>query len=154
MNWAIIIITLIVVGVLGLVLEFLLIPGGVVGAISGLAIIAGIVLTYYEYGTVAGNITLIITVVALLVGLFFLLRSRTWRKFELSTKIDSKVNEIDESKVKVGAVGVTVSRLAPGGKANFDGEVVEVSSSHTFIDENQEVEVLKIEGNKIIVKLK
>lgn len=154
MNWAIIIITLIVVGVLGLVLEFLLIPGGVVGAISGLAIIAGIVLTYYEYGTVAGNITLIITVVALLVGLFFLLRSRTWRKFELSTKIDSKVNEIDESKVKVGAVGVTVSRLAPGGKANFDGEVVEVCSSHTFIDENQEVEVLKIEGNKITVKLK
>lgn len=154
MNWAIIIITLIVVGVLGLVLEFLLIPGGVVGAISGLSIIAGIVLTYYEYGTVAGNITLIITVVALLVGLFFLLRSRTWRKFELSTKIDSKVNEIDESKVKVGAVGVTVSRLAPGGKANFDGEVVEVCSSHTFIDENQEVEVLKIEGNKITVKLK
>ncbi|MCQ2271317.1 MAG: NfeD family protein [Bacteroidales bacterium] len=154
MNWTIIIITLIVVGVLGLVLEFLLIPGGVVGAISGLAIIAGIVLTYYEYGTVAGNITLIITVVALLVGLFFLLRSRTWRKFELSTKIDSKVNEIDESKVKVGAVGVTVSRLAPGGKANFDGEVVEVCSSHTFIDENQEVEVLKIEGNKITVKLK
>lgn len=154
MNWAIIIITLIVVGVLGLVLEFLLIPGGVVGAISGLSIIAGIVLTYCEYGTVAGNITLIITVIALLVGLFFLLRSRTWRKFELSTKIDSKVNEIDESKVKVGAVGVTVSRLAPGGKANFDGEVVEVSSSHTFIDENQEVEVLKIEGNKITVKLK
>lgn len=154
MNWTIIIITLIVVGVLGLVLEFLLIPGGVVGVISGLAIIAGIVLTYCEYGTAAGNITLIITVIALLVGLFFLLRSRTWRKFELSTKIDSKVNEIDESKVKVGAVGVTVSRLAPGGKANFDGEVVEVCSSHTFIDENQEVEVLKIEGNKITVKLK
>lgn len=154
MNWAIIIVMLIIVGVLGLVLEFLLVPGGVVGAISGLTIIAGIVLTYYEYGTVAGNITLIITVIALLVGLFFLLRSRTWRKLALNTKIESKVNEVDESKVKVGAVGVTVSRLAPGGKAIFDGEVVEVCSSHTLIDENQEVEVLKIEGNKITVKLK
>lgn len=153
MNWAVII-TIILIGILGLVLEFLVVPGGIVGVVSGLVIAGGIGMAYYKYGVLAGNITLIVTVVGILVGIFFLLRSRTWKKLMLNTQIDSKVNEVDEAKIKVGSVGVTVSRLAPGGKASFDGEVAEVFSAHDFIDENQQVIVLKIEGNKITVKLK
>ena len=153
MNWAVII-TIILIGILGLVLEFLVVPGGIVGVISGLVIAGGIGMAYYKYGVLAGNITLIVTVVGILVGIFFLLRSRTWKKLMLNTQIDSKVNEVDEAKIKVGSVGITVSRLAPGGKACFDDEVAEVFSAHDFIDENQEVIVLKIEGNKITVKLK
>ena len=153
MNWAVII-TIILIGILGLVLEFLVVPGGVVGVISGLVIAGGVGLAYYQYGVLAGNITLIVTVIGILVGIFFLLRSRTWRKLMLNTKIESKVNEVDEAKIKVGSEGVTVSRLAPGGKASFDGEIVEVFSSHDFIDENREIVVLKIEGSKITVKQK
>lgn len=153
MSWPVII-TIILIGIIGLVLEFLVIPGGVVGVISGLIIAGGIGLTYYNYGPTAGNITLIATAITILVGIYFLLRSRTWKKLMLNTQIDSKVNEVNEAKIKVGSEGVTVSRLAPGGKANFDGEIAEVFSSHEFIDENQEIIVLKIEGNKITVKLK
>lgn len=153
MNWAVII-TIILIGILGLVLEFLVVPGGIVGVISGLIIAGGVGLAYYKYGVLAGNITLIVTVIGILVGIFFLLRSRTWKKLMLNTKIESKVNEVDEAKIKVGSVGTTVSRLAPGGKAIFDGEVAEVFSSHDFIDENQQIVVLKIEGSKITVKLK
>ena len=153
MNWAVII-TIILIGILGLVLEFLVVPGGIVGVISGLIIAGGVGLAYYKYGVLAGNITLIVTVIGILVGIFFLLRSRTWKKLMLNTKIESKVNEVDETKIKVGSEGMTVSRLAPGGKAIFDGEVAEVFSSHDFIDENQKIVVLKIEGSKITVKLK
>ena len=153
MNGAVII-TIILIGIIGLVLEFLVVPGGVVGVISGLVIAGGIGIAYYKYGALAGNITLIVTVIGILVGIFFLLRSRTWKKLMLNTQIDSKVNEVDETKIKVGSEGITVSRLAPGGKASFDGEIAEVFSAHDFIDENQEITVLKIEGNKITVKHK
>lgn len=153
MNWAVIII-LIVIGIIGLALEFLVVPGGIVGVISGLIIAGGIGMAYYKYGVLAGNITLIVTVIGILFGIYLMLRSRTWKKLMLNTQIDSKVNEVNEAKIKVGSVGVTVSRLAPGGKANFDGEIAEVFSAHDFIDENQEIVVLKIEGNKITVKLK
>jgi membrane-bound ClpP family serine protease len=153
MNWAVIT-SLILIGILGLVLEFLVVPGGVVGVISALIIAGGIGIAYYKYGVLAGNITLIVTVIGILVGIFFMLRSRTWKKLMLNTQIDSKVNEVDEAKIKVGSEGVTVSRLAPGGKASFDGEIAEVFSAHDFIDENQEIVVLKIEGNKITVKHK
>lgn len=153
MNWAVII-TIILIGIIGLVLEFLVVPGGIVGIISGLVIAGGIGIAYYQYGVLAGNITLIITVIGIIVGIFFMLRSRTWKKLMLNTQIDSKVNEVNEAKIKPGSEGITVSRLAPSGKASFDGEVAEVFSAHDFIDENEEIIVLKIEGNKITVKHK
>lgn len=152
MDWAVII-TIILIGIIGLVLEFLVIPGGIVGIISGLIIAGGIGLSYYQFGATAGNITLIVTAVAILVGIVLMLRSRTWRKLMLNTQIDSKVNEVNESKIFVGAEGTSVSRLAPSGKADFDGEIVEVFSSQDFIDENNPIIVQKIEGNKITVKL-
>ena len=71
----------------------------------------------------------------------------------LKTEIDSKVNVLDH-KITVGMEGRTVSRLAPGGKAIFENVTEEVFSQNEFIDENQEVIITKIEGNKIIVKLK
>lgn len=153
MNW-VIIITIILIGIIGLVLEFLVIPGGIVGIVSGLIIAGGIGLSYYHFGVTAGNITLIATVVAILVGIVLLLRSRTWKKLMLNTQIDSKVNEIDPAKIAVGQEGVSVSRLAPGGKALFNGEIVEVSSARDFIDENCPIVIVKIEGNKITVKFK
>lgn len=153
MNW-VIIITIILIGIIGLVLEFLVIPGGIVGIVSGLIIAGGIGLSYYHFGVTAGNITLIATVVAILVGIVLLLRSRTWKKLMLNTQIDSKVNEIDPAKIAVGQEGVSVSRLAPGGKALFNGEIVEVSSARDFIDENCPIVIVKIEGNKITVKIK
>ncbi|MBQ7550061.1 MAG: NfeD family protein [Bacteroidales bacterium] len=39
------------------------------------------------------------------------------------------------------------------GKANFNGEIVEVASYQDFIDENKQIVIIKIDENKIIVKL-
>ena len=71
----------------------------------------------------------------------------------LETEIDSKVNVPDHN-LTVGMVGKTVSRLAPAGKAVFETGTEEVFSYQDFIDENQQVVISKIDGNKIIVKLK
>ncbi len=152
MSWSVII-TLIVFGLLALVLEFLIIPGGVVGVIGFLTMISGVVCTYASKGMRAGHITLVITLLVSVVVIVLLLRSRTWRKCELKTEIDKKMNEFDESEVYVGAVGRTISRLAPSGKAVFGSETIEVASSFGLIDENSDIVVEKIEGNKIFVKL-
>jgi len=71
----------------------------------------------------------------------------------LETEIDSKVNVPDQN-ITVGMEGRTISRLAPAGKAIFEHSTEEVFSQHDFIDENQVVVVTKIDGSKIIVKLK
>jgi len=71
----------------------------------------------------------------------------------LEAEIDSKVNVPDKN-ISAGMEGKTISRLAPAGKAIFGNSTEEVFSQQDFIDENQQVIITKIEGSKIIVKLK
>jgi membrane-bound ClpP family serine protease len=150
--WTVIII-LILVGILMLLLEILVIPGtGVAGIIGFGVMVAGIWLAYSEEGTRAGHITLAITLGSSLIGLLVALRSRTWKKAMLSTEIDSRVRTIDPEKLSVGEKGITISRCAPMGKALFNDKFFEVSAYSNFIDENKEIEVMKISGNKIFVK--
>ncbi len=153
MSW-LLIISLIVFGLLSVVLDFLFIPGGVVAIIGALMEIAGVSLAYAGHGSVAGTITLVITLAVSALVIVLILNSKTWKKCALDTSIESKANDFNAQNVHVGAEGMTISRLAPSGKAIFNGETVEVSSEHGLIDENREVVVVKVEGNKIFVKLK
>ena len=105
------------------------------------------------FATKAGTLTMVVTLVVTAVVIVLILNSRTWKKCALETSIESKVNDFDKKSVHVGAVGKTISRLAPSGKAVFSGDTVEVASEHGLIDENCEVVVVKVEGNKIFVKL-
>jgi membrane-bound ClpP family serine protease len=152
MNW-LVIVFLIVLGILALVLELFALPGAVVGIIGSIFIIAGIVVSYVKYGLVAGNLTLLATVVFIIVAVVLFLRSKTWKRMTLNTQIDSKVN-IQPEHLQAGMEGLSLSRLAPGGKAIFGDDVVEVFSAMNFIDQNQPIFIYKIEGSKIIVKLK
>ena len=80
------------------------------------------------------------------------MRTKTWRKLQLNTRIDSKMNEFDPQKVHVGMQGKAISRLAPMGTGEFDGAVVEVSSPQDFIEVDTEIEITRIEGGKVFVK--
>jgi membrane-bound ClpP family serine protease len=152
MNWIGILI-LIVFGIIALILDFLVIPGAFVSIIGGCFVLAGVIITYVLYGAIAGNIVLLVTIVLTIVAMVLMLRSKTWKRLILNTKIESKMNEIDASKIVVGMQGVSVSRLAPIGKAQFGDEYVEATSSLGFIAPLTPIEITHIEGNKIIVKL-
>jgi membrane-bound ClpP family serine protease len=154
MVW-ILVISLVVVGIIFLLLEVLVVPGTTVVGFLGAAMMAGgIYLSYSEYGSMAGTITLGTTLVFSVVAVGIAIRSGTWKKAMLDTAIDGKVNQLDVEKVKVGYEGKTVTRLNPVGKAIINEEFYEVVSKDNLIDENTKIVVLKVEGNKIIVKQK
>jgi membrane-bound ClpP family serine protease len=96
---------------------------------------------------------LVIILILLLLAIVFFFRYKSWKPLMLETEIDSKMNVPDKN-ISVGMEGKTISRLAPAGKAVFEKSTEEVFSQHEFIDENQPVVITKIEGSKIIVKLK
>lgn len=154
MHW-LLIATFIVIGLVFLALEILVIPGvGVAGVIGFILIAIGVWQAYAGHGMVAGHLVLGGTFTLTVLTLVLSLRSKTWRKLALSTAIESKVNVIDEMKIKAGDTGTTVSRLAPMGKAIINGEFYEVSTNGDFVDQQTEIVVLKIEFSKIIVKRK
>jgi membrane-bound ClpP family serine protease len=145
-------ILLILLGIVLMILDFLVIPGGVVAIIGVLCMVGGVVSAFVQFGTTVGFLTLLLTAVLTFLFFFLMMRTKTWRKLQLNTQIDSKMNEIDETKLKVGTEGVSVSRLAPTGTAVFGDTEAEVVSLQGFIDENTPVVIRKIEGSKIIVE--
>ena len=146
---------LLIIGVILFLVEIFLIPGISVAGVGGLvAIIAAIVYAYVKIGLWAGHITLVAAVMMILVSLFITFRTNTIDRVSLKAEIDSKVNTIQELNVSVGDQGVTVSRLAPMGKVEVNGNILEAKSEDGLIDEQQPIEVVKVLSNNIIVKLK
>jgi membrane-bound serine protease (ClpP class) len=54
--------------------------------------------------------------------------------------------------VTTGTIGTTASTLRPSGKAIFDGQFLDVVSDGGYIDHGTEVEVIRVAGNRIIVR--
>ena len=144
---------LILVGIVLLLLEILVIPGITVAGIAGIiAIGSGIFMTYTQYGTTVGHFTLIGIFILMVILTIIALKSKTWNKVKLDTKIDSKMVNVHENQVKIGEKGVTLSRLAPMGKVIINDEIFEAQSNGEFIDQNTPIEVIKLSQNKIVVK--
>ena len=146
------IICLILIGFILLALEILVFPQTSVAGILGLAaLVFSVYETFATHGNMAGWIVLSCVIVASLVLIIFLLRSKTWRKFQLDASIDGKVN-VDAEKLRVGQEGVAVSRLAPMGTIDVDGVFYEAQSVLDLIDQRTPVKVVRIEGSKIWVR--
>lgn len=150
------IVTLIVLGFLLLFIEILLVPGFAVTGILGVASLVGSYFyTEHAFGAPASTIVLIINVVGITVMTVYVLRARTWKRFQLKTSIESRVPTCPEDMgISLGDIGVTTSRLAPVGTARFNGKSIEVKSLEGFVEEGTNVEVVLIEDNRVTVKTK
>ncbi len=147
------IIFLIIIGIVLILLEFLVIPGTTIAAISGFILAgSGIYLSYNTYSTNTGHLVLVITIITIILSVVFSLRSKTWKKAMLNTEITSVANTYQMDKITVGDVGKTMSRLAPMGKVMINDNIYEAKSFGQFVDQQIEIEIIKIENNIIIVK--
>lgn len=144
------IILLLVIGLVLVILEILILPGFIVGVIGAGLMLIAILAAYYNHGTTVGNYVLLSSTIVSAIVFVLIFRSNTWNKVTLHSNSDSKVEALDIN-IKVGDSGKTISRLAPMGKAMINNMQVEVQSFNGFINENTEIEVLKISSSKIIV---
>ncbi|MBR0110462.1 MAG: NfeD family protein [Bacteroidales bacterium] len=153
MTPTLIIITLVLVGILMMLIEFLLTPGMGFAGIIGLASFVGAcVYAFIVEGTQTGTVVTAVVAVIVIILFIWMLRGKTWKKLEQQEQIDVKTNT-EVEKVKVGDKGVTLSRLVPIGKVKFDGVTCEVHNADgSFVDPGVEVEVTAVEDNEVFVK--
>ena len=107
---------------------------------------------FTSMGTTAGIVTIVVVAVVSLISVIFSLRAKTWQRLALKQQIDSTSMPKPESELAVGAVGVTISRLAPMGKVKINGKVYEAKSTDVMIDQRQDVEVVGFENFNVVVK--
>ena len=63
-----------------------------------------------------------------------------------------KLIEPEESFIRSGHTGATVSQLRPSGYARINQRRVDVVTRGELVEANRQVEVIEVEGNRIIVK--
>ncbi|MDD4592527.1 MAG: NfeD family protein [Parabacteroides sp.] len=153
--FAVFIITfLLITSVILILLEIFLFPGITVAGIGGFIFAVGGLYYAYKLSWWTGNIALIATLITFGIAFIWMLRAKSLSRIALKTNVDSKLASSKDMGIKVGDEGVTVSRLAPIGKASINGIIVEAKSLDELIEEKSEVTVIRVEGYNVIVKRK
>lgn len=156
-------------------LEVFVIPGfGVFGVSGGLLVIAALIMASQTFGNFAPATdfrqmtqtvgvlagAIVVTVASTILMSRFLPRMPILGAMILAppgTEIDSgprlkPYDETEEYQALVGKQGRAASPLRPSGKAEIDGEYVDVFSVGGFIDAGTPIEVIRREGSRVIVR--
>ena len=154
-----VIIIVMVIGLLLLFTEVAVVPGfGVAGVLGVLALGAGAVAGAAVWQVVRrgallwGGVSGGVSVVAAVVMLLWLPRSRAGRKMVLEHSQADAVSQRDRRGL-IGQRGVTVTPLRPVGRVRFGSAEVDVMTEGEYIDSHQEVEVMTVEGPRVVVRI-
>ena len=148
-----IVVTLLILGVVLMLVEMLLIPGiGIAGFLSLGSLGVACWYAFAEISTAAGWWTTLAAMLLLGAMMFFALRAKTWRRFELKTEVTSQMGT-ESAQVHPGDRGVAYTRLAPLGTGRFGSLSCEVKSyDNQMVAAGTPLEVVAIEENKPLVK--
>lgn len=148
-----IIIALIAIAIILLLVELFLIPGiSIAGILAGGCIIYANYYAFAYMGSIAGFITLAISILTCIGSLILFMRSKTLDKLALKKDINSQIDKSAEATVKVGDTGMATTRLALIGYAEINGQMVEVKSAGDFIDQKSPIHVVRITDGTILVE--
>ena len=148
----ILIITFMAVAIFLLLLEIFFLPGITIAGIGGMLFAIGGIIYAYSVGTVTGHITLVSSLVLFVVIFGWFFRAKSLQRISLKTNVDSTLTSTRDLGLKVGDKGITLSRLAPIGKARFGQTTVEAKTQEDFIDEQTQVVIVRIDGYNVVVE--
>lgn len=153
-----VIIALLVAGFVLVILEIFL-PGGVVGTIGVLMLLAGSLLCFQAYGTGVGTTVLLGCLVG--AALIIFLGYKMIRRSRFSKTIFLESAESGEEgffatdtalKALVGETGVAESDLRPAGIATFNEHRVSVVTEGDYIQAGERVRVREVESSRVVVE--
>ena len=164
---------LFVLGIILIGIEIFLLPGFGITAISGIALViislalviveqmpsnsqewgkAGSALATVAIGLV-GGMTVAIGLARYLPNIPYVNRLVLEPPQEHEGAGDADVTQLGfRSSALLGAIGVAATTLRPAGKAQFGDQFLDVTAEGDFVDAGTRVQVIEIEGNRIVVK--
>ena len=150
------IIGLALIGLL-MVLTEIIVPGMVIGSIGTLLIVTALVLAFVHGGAVFGFSLLlgVLAVGGILFWLWLTYFPRSGMGKRMILQKDGREWRGYEKKYELllGKTGVALSMLRPAGIATIEGNRLDVVTRGEMIDAGSPVEVVEIEGNRIVVAI-
>ena len=143
-------------GVFLIILE-MFIPGGILGVIGVIVLITDIVIVNDK----TYNIAFIIIVSLFLGVILYTINKKVFKKkllflgnFVLDDKLSSEEGYLaKESEVElIGEILTAYTDLRPAGVALFNEKKIDVVTEGDFIEKNNKVKVVKVEGMRVVVR--
>lgn len=156
---------LVAVGLVLLTVEIFVTPGfGLAGTLGLVALLGGLGLSLVGSGATwevilgaAGQVvvSLLVAIAASLAMLRFLPRLPFGRRLVLATELgtgEGFASAAAGDLMWLGKRGTAASALRPAGIATLEGDRVDVVSDGEFIDAGEPITVVKVDGNRIVVR--
>ena len=147
---------LFVIGLILVLAEFFL-PGGIVGLIGGALMIISLLFT--GKSVVHMTYSILIAVFIVIIGMVVLMKFfgkslHVFNKLVLrdaTTTEEGYVSNVNRIEL-IGKVGDSITPLRPAGTILIENERIDVVSEGSYIDSNKKVEVVQVEGSRIVVR--
>jgi membrane-bound serine protease (ClpP class) len=131
---------------LGLAVAECFLPGFILGTLAAAALGTSIVfgfLNHWGVGTGQILITLVVVPVAFFAGM---------RRMSLKESLGGSASFAKDYSVYEGKEGETQTELRPAGIVTIDGAKLDVVTAGEMIERGRRVRVVKVEGNRIVVR--
>jgi len=145
-------------GIILILLELMVIPGfGVAGLGGTVFLLAGIIFSAgsFKQGIITIILALLGTSAAVYLSFKYGKTRKMWKSLILEERLDAESGYISsQSNLKeyIGKRGIAITPLRPAGTALIERERVDVVSEGGYIEKNASVEVIKVEGNRVVVR--
>jgi membrane-bound serine protease (ClpP class) len=147
---------LIIIGFILILIEIFLVPGfNVFGVFGFTMVVLGIIFAYTKLSLATANFIMVISLIAALVLVRFVVKSKTWRRIVLNDT-QEKAQGFHASTANlaklIGKRGIAFTPLRPAGIALIEDQKIDVMTEGGFIERNQQIEVILVEGNRVVVR--
>lgn len=147
---------LIIIGFILILIEIFIVPGFNIFGIFGFVLVAlGIIFAYTKLELGWANFIMAASLAISLLLIWFVVKSKTWHRLILDIKqekVQGFHSSSDSLAPLIGKKGTTYTKLRPAGVALIDDQKVDVVTEGGFIDQDQPVEVVQVEGNRVVVR--
>ena len=141
-------------GMVLLIVEVFL-PGFGLPGISGLALVGvGVWMIGAHFGamTAVGVLLVLIAVLAVLISWVLRQAASGKAKSELFLNDKGDFGSHEDMQVLVGRTGVAMSVMRPAGIGDFDGVRLNVVTEGGFIEQGAAIEIVRVDGARIVVR--
>lgn len=151
-------IVLLLLGIILIIVEFF-VTGGIIGLLGVGSILGSLFMAGYDLSHMSMSIAIAFVVAIVAAVILYKaigMEKGIFRRIILRDSTTSELGYVSaENRVElVGVVGRTVTQLRPAGTAMLNNERVDVVSEGSFIEKDQEIEVVKVEGVRVVVRVK
>jgi len=130
------------------------VPGGVLGALAGLALVGAIVTGFIAFPAAGPFIAvgiIVLTGVAVAAWIRIFPRTQFGRRMTVSTDLSTSKAPAADLEGLVGKQGEALSDLRPAGFARVAGRRIDVVTQGELIARGERVQVLRVEGARVVV---